>query len=125
MKTQVYKQLSLACYVAGNVATAGAIGTWMAGRAARRDDLAHDGLFLAVIGTAFFAIGNRFAIASLDQAERLRFVGDDEARPDAGIGVATMFRGEHLPQRTPAIDLDETPTQSPHPLAHVRHGASL
>ncbi len=125
MKTQFYKQLSLGCFVAGNVATAGAIGTWIAGRLTRRDDLAHDGLFLGVIGTAFYSLGNRLAVASLDHAERVRFTGEDGETPEAGIGMATTFQGERLPQATPGIAVDETKTQSPRPLSHVRHGASL
>lgn len=126
MKMQVYKQLALASFVAGNVATAGAIGTWVAGRAGRRPDLAIDGLFLGVIGTAFFALGNRLALASLDHAERVRFSGEDLDNPEPGIGMAETYHGELLPQPTPDIVDDgfEAPAQT-RPLRSVGHGASM
>lgn len=126
MKTQVYKQLALASFMAGNVATAGAIGTWLASRASRRPELATDGLFLGVIGTAFYSLGNRLALASLDHAERVRFSGEDFDEPEAGIGVATTFHGEELPQSAAHIDAgDDVPPPQSRPLRRVGHSATM
>jgi hypothetical protein len=123
MDTQVYKNASLGCFAAGTAATLGAIGTWIAGRSTGRTDLTHDGLFLGILGSAFLAMGNRLALASLDRAERVRWTGEDDA--DVGIGMATTFKGEILPQATPGLDADFGPVQSPRPLSHVSHGVTL
>ena len=121
MRTQAYKSISLACFVAGNVATAGAIGTWLSGRMAGNSERAHDGLFLAAIGTAFFALGNRVALASLDRAERVRWTGED----DSDVAMAQRYRGEYLPQPAPEIDAEEVPMAQARPLSHVKRGGSF
>ena len=108
--------------MAGNIATGGSLGTWIAGRATRNRDLALDGLFLGVLGAALYSLGNRLALASLDHAERVRWTGDDESDADLGIGTAEMFEGERLPQATPGMVAEEGIVQSPRPMSHVRSG---
>lgn len=117
MRTQDYENLSLACFVAGNVATVGALGTWLAGRLLGNHDRAHDGLFLAVIGGAFFAVGNRLALASHDRAAHARWAGD------ANLG--SVQRAWEAAEREPLVEADDGQVQSPRPLQHVKHGAGL